>query len=251
MSAAATSSGTTSHQGRKARATIPGRRRKKPVRLAPLTAGQTEIEIGTKSVPAPYQPGSYETVAYNRRADILEEERSNKRISVSQYETGRIVQAIFERASGAKLGSGGWSQGGSRDQTIAHELAIIYAIEDAETVKRYVDRVERAIGAVGARMLRQILCERMSLRQYAEHRGKSGERGLAQVAAHFRLLLEGLDEAWAARGATIFEDDKKGEAHPRVLAERARPSQVETDERGVVVPPGKGYRWGLRATPRK
>lgn len=218
--------------------------RRKPIRLAPLTARLADVEIGTKSVPAPYQPGLYETVPYNRRVDVLEEERANHRISVSQYETGRIIQAIFERASGAKLGSGGWSQGGSRDQTIAHELQIIYAIEDAETVKRYVTRVERAIGTVGTRFLRQILADRVSFAQYAAARGKAGERGLAQVAGHFRILLEGLDDAWAARGATVLEADAEGEMHPRIRAEGATPEACETDERGRMVPRGHGHRWG-------
>lgn len=230
--------------GRKARAVVMPRRRRPPARPRTLTARELEMEFGEKIVQAPWEAGAQECVKVNRRVDVLEEELANRRIGLSQYETGRIVQAVFERASGARLGSGGWNAGGSRDQTIAHELAIIYAIEDAETIQRYVRRIERAIGVVGTRFLRAILAERTSLKSYAAARGKSGERGLAQVAGHFRLLLEGLDEAWAARGATVFEEDAKGELHPRILAQRAAASSIETDERGRVVPKGKGFRWG-------
>lgn len=234
-------------QPKKLRPSVAGRRRKQPVRLAPLTARDAYIDVGTKMVADPSEYGSFTHAPFNRRVDVLEEEISNRRISTSQYEIGRIIQAVFERASGARLGSGRMGEGGSRDQTIANELKVIYAIEDAATVRRYVSRIERVIGTVGARFLRQILADGTTFAQYAEARGKGGERGRNQIGEHFRLLLEGLDDAWAARGAAIFEEDAKGEVHPRILAQRAQREATETNERGCVVPQGQGYRWGRRA----
>ena len=243
----ATTKSRSTTQPKKLRAAVAGRRRKQPVRLAPITARDTYVDVGTKLVADPSEYGSFTHAPFNRRVDVLEDEISNHRISTSQYEIGRIIQAVFERASGARLGSGGMGEGGSRDQTIANELKVIYAIEDAETVRRYVARIERVIGTVGARFLRQVLADGTTFAQYAEARGKGGDRGRNQIGEHFRLLLEGLDDAWAARGAAIFEEDAKGEAHPRILAQRAQREATETDERGRVVPQGQGYRWGRRA----
>lgn len=187
------------------------------------------------AVADPYEPGGRIQVSINRRVDLLEEQRSHKRISVSEFETGRQVQAIIERASGAGLGSGGWGAGGSRDQTVAHEIAIIYAVEDARLIQQLMSRIVQAVGSVGARMLRDLLGGTMSLRQYAEARGKSGERGVAAVGAQFQFLLQALDESFSAFGVAqeirAFQGEKTGE---------------ETDARGVVVPKGHGYRWGRK-----
>jgi hypothetical protein len=50
-------------------------------------------------------------------------------------------------------------------------------------VQALVRKIERAIGTVGARFLRQIVVERSTFAQYAAARGKRGERGVSQVAA--------------------------------------------------------------------
>ncbi len=209
------------------------------------------VPTATIAIDDPLDPGKRLLATVNRRADILEDERAHGRISVSQYETARQVQAVFERASGARLGSGGWDIGGSRDQTIAHELAIIYAIEDARTVQRLLGRVTRAVGEVGARFLKQILADRNTFAAYAQARGKGGERGTAQVAGHFRLLLEGLDEAFASRGLAADlqdlgagETERQGKGKAGRYAVQAAPSDEETDRSGSVVPPGHGEAWG-------
>lgn len=209
------------------------------------------VPTATVAIDDPLDPGKRLLATVNRRVDILEDERAHGRISVSQYETARQVQAVFERASGARLGSGGWEVGGSRDQTIAHELAIIYAIEDARTVQRLLGRVTRAVGEVGARFLKQILADRNTFAAYAQARGKGGERGTAQVAGHFRLLLEGLDEAFASRGLAADlqdlgagETDRQGKGKPGRYAAQAAPSGEETDGSGTVVPAGHGEAWG-------
>lgn len=222
------------------RATIPGRRRRKPVRLAPITARDAAFDVAEKRVADPYEPGSFRYTPFNRRVDLLEEEISHKRITVSQYEIGRQIQAVFERASGARLGSGGWSQGGSRDQTIAHELAIIYAIDDARIIRGLVERVTRTLGQIDARLLRRILAERMTFAEAAAFQGKSGDRGARYIAARFRDALESLDDAFAARGLTQRDE----EGLPVIRGEAALPSDEETDARGVTVPTGRGETWG-------
>ncbi|MGG3814228.1 hypothetical protein ABEV34_21650, partial [Methylorubrum rhodesianum] len=89
------------------------------------------------------------------------------------------------------------------DQTIAHELAIIYAIDDAERVRKFTARLEQAIGGVGVRFLRAILAEGQTFAAYAARTGRgSGERAATDVAKRFRWLLESLtEEQHTATGA--------------------------------------------------
>lgn len=156
-------------------------------------------------VACPYEAGAFISTTVNRQVDVLAAEHARgpvQGISDAQFHVGRLIQAVYERGSGARLGSGGWDISGSRDQTIAHELAIIYSVEDAEMVRKFTARLERAVGSVGARFLRAILTEGWTFRTYAAARGKGSEKGTAQVAAHFRFLLEGLTAAQhTARGA--------------------------------------------------
>jgi len=171
------------------------RRRRILDRSLARTARDRDVVTGTRTVADPYDPGTFITATVNRRVDILAAERSTGRITEAQFQVGRMIQAVFERGSGARLSSGGWSQGGSRDQTVAHELAIIFAIEDAEKVRKFVRHLEHAIGGVGVRFLRAILAEGFSFSSYAERTGKgSGERAATDIAKRFRWLLEALTE---------------------------------------------------------
>ncbi|MGF3026927.1 hypothetical protein ACQVP2_29435 [Methylobacterium aquaticum] len=178
-----------------------GRRRKRNMRAQPVTAREREIQVANGSVPDPYDPKRFTTVPMNRRVDLLAQERSTGRITEAQFTVGRMIQAVYERGSGARLGSPSFEPRASRDQTVARELAVIYALEDANRVTRFTARLERAIGAIGVRFLRAILAEGHTFASYAMARGKAGERGAAQIGAHFRFLLEGLTEAQhTARG---------------------------------------------------
>lgn len=190
MTASAKPSTSTTRPSRKA---APSRRR--AVTLAGRTARDTEIVVVNRPVPAPYAPGTFETASVNRRVDVLADERSKGRISEAAFLVGRMIQAVYERGSGARLGSGGWDIAGSRDQTVAHELAIIYALEDAERVRKFTARLEQAVGSVGARFLRAILAEGKTFTSYAADRGRSGERAVGEIAQRFRWLLEALVEA--------------------------------------------------------
>lgn len=186
---------------RRSQETPADRHRVRLARLKPFTERDGAIQEGEGLFADPYQPGRHEKLTVNRRVDILADEFSKRRISRAQFDVGRMIQAVYEKASGSR-GSQFWGEGGSRDTTVAHELAIIYSVETAERVRKFTARLERAIGSVGARFLRAVLVERLSFAQYAQARGKGGERGTAQVAAHFRLLLEGLTEAqYTASGA--------------------------------------------------
>lgn len=175
--------------------------------------------------------------AANRRVDILEWEISHGRIKPSEYNVGRIAQAIFERMSSARLGSGGFSPGDKVDQATAHELAVIYKVDDARTVVAWCKRIERAIGPIDARLLRQILGDRLSFSDVAASRGRAGEKGTRYYAERFRDALEELDGALAARGRQVMDDA----GAPQIRAHRADGDE-ETDAAGVVVPAGRGFR---------
>lgn len=245
------------------------RGRAQHVSLAKVTLGRDlDVEVVERRVDDPWpdpersdplSPPPKIPAQVNRRVDILEQELGNRRIDEAQYRTGRIVQAVFERAQG-RVGGGGWNAGDKVDAALAHELAVIHSIETAEKVEALMARIDRAIGTVGSRFLRRILVDRVSLEQYALERGKSGERGKAQVAAHFRFLLEDLAEAWAARGSSRAERDADPWTEPPadnpkavrrstnraadtlIRGERSTPLPgEEVDVGGVVVPPGKGY----------
>lgn len=200
----------------------------------PVRGKRGPIETAAVAVDDPWASGKRTMASVNRRVDVLEMERSHGRLTVSQYEVGRQVQAIFERASGARLGSMDFGVRGSKDMTIAHELSVIYAIDDARLVAKLKDKVVRAVGVPGARFLHEVLTGRQTFAQFAEARGKGGERGTAYIAEHFRILMENLDEDFAAEGvenvqARFFQGEKTGE---------------ETDARGRAVPTGQGQYWG-------
>jgi len=233
------------------------------VSLAPVRLGRDEaiepIETRIED-PAPWwqrdpdAPLATAPATINRRVDLLQQELANKRIDEAQFRTGRIVQAVFEKAMG-RVGGGGWNIGGSSDAWTTHELAVIRGLETAEQVRAIQAKIERAVGMVGARMLRRLLVDRVSLQDYADERGKGSEHGRKMVAAQFRFLLEDVAEAWAARGASRSQRDADPWTEERrstdllsdtlVRGERSAPLPgEEVDVAGVRAPPGKGYRVG-------
>lgn len=197
-------------------------------------ARRQAVDTAVGAVDDPLEAGKRIQATINRRVDVLEMERGHGRITVSQYEVGRQVQAILERASGARSGGGIWNGPSSRDQVVAHELAVIYALDDARLVDKLKGKIIRAVGKPGARFLGEVLTGRQTFGQFAEARGKAGDRGTAYVAEHFRILLEYLDADFAAEGvATVIDRFFRTEDTGEV-----------TDERGRVVPAGHGHAWG-------
>ncbi|MTW19384.1 hypothetical protein GJ689_24650 [Rhodoplanes serenus] len=147
----------------------------------------------------PMEPGAKLLATVNRRTDVLEDERSHGRISEAAYQVGREIQAAFERQS--RIGSSSnWNEGGRVDMAERHELAIGYAVRDAKRVQDLVRRVEAAVGVVGARVLRQIIGDRVPFSAYAAQIGRAGERGTTAAADRFRWLLEATADHFAARG---------------------------------------------------
>lgn len=149
--------------------------------------------------PDPYGSRNERVIAtVNRRVDILEVERSAGRISDAAYGIGRIIQAVFERARGVRT-SRGWRARDRVDAAWVHEVAIVYALDDARKVQAYRERIRSAVGMIDARLLEQVLGDRLTYAECAAARGRAGERGIAYYAARFRDALEALAEAWAAK----------------------------------------------------
>jgi len=225
---------------RRGRTTPGDRHRASDLRRSPPTARRTEIEERPVILADPSAPGEEICAILNRRVDILEYEKAHHRITEQQYCLGRIVQAVFERASG-RIGSGGFNAGSRVDQVTANELRMIYAVDDARRVSAFVERIARALGPLDTRLLRQILGERLTFAQCAAARGRAGRQGTAYYADRFRDALSALVEAWAAKGRA--QVDATGER--RISGQRAAPTGEETDAAGIVVPPGHGEAWGV------
>ncbi len=154
------------------------------------------VSLALVAIADPFDPAVKLQATVNRRVDILEQEHAHNHITEAAYATGRKMQAVFEQA-GAGLGSSwGGGDGTRKVGGSAHEMAIGRRVEAAKAVTVMMAQVERLVGMVGARFLRQVIAEGATFASYAAARGKSGDRAVAQVAAHFRLLLEGLAESW-------------------------------------------------------
>lgn len=160
-----------------------------------------QVSLARVAIDDPFDAGAKLQATANRRVDVLEQERAHARISEAAYLTGRVVQAVFERMAGG-IG-GAWREGSRVDAAVAHELAILGKIKTARELQAMMARIEKRIGVVGARFLRQVIGDGVPLATYAERRGKSGVRAVAQVSAHFRMLLEDLAESWDEGRARI------------------------------------------------
>jgi hypothetical protein len=211
---------------------------RKPISVANARAGQTITALGDAhaviAVPDPYDPAARIQATVHRNVDVLEYERSRNFITVSEYETGRIVQAVLERAEGSHIGSPGFEPSGSRDVTLKNHLRMARNIDDARVVRDLMAKIEGAVGASGARALRAFLTHEQSFAAYAAARGKESRREVGHVAWYFRSLLQAVDEAFAAHGARNTVE----------RAFRGAAESVSTDERGRVVPKGQGFRFG-------
>lgn len=163
---------------------------------APRQNRNVSTTIG--AVPDPYADKEAIAVTVNRRVDLLEWEYSHGHLSEAAYRTGRIVQAVFERASGRSQSS--WSLGDRVDAGMAKELQLLTALEKAETITAMMARIVKAIGQIGARFLRELLGEGRTYAQVAAMRGQSGDKAVTFVAKRFRNLLEDLSVEWAAKG---------------------------------------------------
>ena len=193
-------------------------RRRRPVTLAPTTARDVEVEVGTASVRNPYDPSSFISATVNRRVDVLSAERAAGRITEAQFQVGRMLQALWEKQLGVRSG-GTWDSTtaniGMGSQNVSHaftieDIRMLGRIETAKAVKAMNERAARVIGDSGVRFLRAILAEGFSFGAYAEARGRgTSERASSDIAKRFRWLLDELTEAQhtaRAPGASPVQD---------------------------------------------
>lgn len=233
-----------------------GRRRRRSVREKHLRLGRDRaIDQVERRVDDPYAPGTTVATGFNRRVDLLENDLSHRFIGPQEHALGRLMQAVLERASG-RVGSGGFTGGDKVDAFVAHELAIILAVDDARACTRYLERVERELGGFDAMLLRKVLGERMSYQDLAAHLGKPGRDGTRYYAERFRDALKILVAKWAARGKRVMVEDttllapaapgaprERATTAPQIRAARADAlPREDVDVAGVVVPEGKGFR---------
>ncbi len=180
------------------------------------------------------------SVTVNRCCDLLEREASHGRISREAYLVGRVIAEVFERRAGPR-GSGSPEGGNRVDHTVAHELAILLAIDDGRLVEGLMDRLHGAVGSVGARFLHQVLAQGADFAGIARRLGRGdGRAAVASVADRFRGLLEDIAADWLHRqtGETRREAPIVGTA-----AEPARPGEAY-DAQGCQVPPTRAYAVG-------
>lgn len=158
----------------------------------PTLARDHAIQPAAATVPCPYEPGTFIPATINRRVDLLAVERAAGRITEAEFMVGRFCQAAWERGSGARLGSGGWSQGASRDQTVAHELQVRYAIGDARKVDAFNRAAIAVVGEAGLAVLRRFLVEGHTFQSFVG--ADAGKRRIADTAQRFRFALRELTD---------------------------------------------------------
>ncbi len=151
------------------------------------------------NVPNPLAPDERVAVTINRKVDVLEDERSHRRISEGAYRTGRLIQQAFEVSIRS---SSNWLEGSGGSPIEANENRIAKGCEIASRAAALERRLIDAVGAMGAKHIRRVLGDGLSFREVAaiEARG-AGERATSVVATRFRGLLEDVTTHWAARGA--------------------------------------------------
>ncbi|WP_458438739.1 hypothetical protein [Methylorubrum extorquens] len=169
-------------------------------RPPPHLARDLAVVPSNRVVPCPYNPNERIAVTVNRHVDVLARERSNGRLTEAEFFVGRLCQEAWEKQSGARMGRRGFDPSGSRDQTVAHELSIIYALDDAAKVAAFNNRVAAAIGWTGVAVLKRFLVEGHTFSTYAGL--GATEAQINKVGYRFRDRLKDLTEAlYTATGA--------------------------------------------------
>jgi len=162
----------------------------------PLPSLNVRTAVGV--VPNPLsRDGAPIQVRINRRVDLLEQERSHRRISESAYQVGRELQTHYEREA-AGLGELNLERSGSARANT--DMQAVYGLESAQDRVHLAARIEKVIGTAGGDFLRASLSGNLSFPQLAASYGQHGERGVAVISGQWRWLLEQLATRWAARG---------------------------------------------------
>ena len=167
----------------------PGRERAAALALTrPMPTDNARAAIGSSAV-SPEPKANVPT----RRLDVLATERSHGRISERAFRIGRIVETTFESAEGF-AGSGYFRE--RVDTSPDYATSALHRIDQVKKIRELSSFIERMVGVVGLRLLRSILCHRLTFGQYAADRGRAGPRGAGTTADMFRWLLEDLAEVW-------------------------------------------------------
>lgn len=161
-------------------------------------APSQNVRTAIAAVQDPLEPKARLLVTVNRAVDTLEMERSHNRISEGAYRVGRECQAMFEAASRSSSTGSAWINETRGDPAQAHIRQLAAGKARAEEIMAFEERLNRTIGEMGTRFMRQILGENRSFQEMAG--ALPSERKVAFIAQRFRVYLEELDEAWAARG---------------------------------------------------
>jgi hypothetical protein len=209
---------------------------------------QVRTKLASVDDPFPARNGDKLIATVNIRTDLLEQERANKRITPAAYLTGRILQAVFEKQG--QVGSSNWRGGDRVDAAVAHEKQIMAMLRNARLIDALMQRMIAKIGSHGTDFIRKLLTGERTFQSYAAHEQqlqarrlglrtptKVGDRAITHVATRFRDLLEILADELAATGKT--RAPVRGEQTP------ANPAE-DFDEKGRLVSPGEGFRWGER-----
>jgi hypothetical protein len=215
-----------------------------PARPHPCPTHRTAIAAVTDPWPNPERDPLAEperlNVTVNRCTDLLEREASHGRLSAEAYLIGRVLQEAFERRAGPR--GAGSPEGGNRvDHTVAHELAILLAIDDGRLVEGLLDKLREAVGTVGTRFLHQVLAEGRDFAGIARGLGRGdGRAAVAGVAQRFRDLLKDVAADWLAR------QSGQGRETGRIVGSAAAPAAPgeATDAAGCLVPAARAYAVG-------
>lgn len=178
------------------------------------------VQVVRAAVDDPMEPGKRLYVAANRFVDVLEIERSHRRISEAAYCIGRELQATFEAAS--RIGGGGqWSDADRVDPVVTRDAAIVRKIDHSTEIIAKMNRLSQEVGLIGARFLRDILgsagSRGMTFLEVAARDGATDRKSVARVACRFRDLLEDIARTRQARGVAMRRPEDKHD----VAAKRA------------------------------
>jgi hypothetical protein len=204
---------------------------KPKVTKAPAIAAK--VELMTAAVPDPIPDPNRKVsklgvaavrAQINRRVDILEHERSHKRITAAAYRTGRVAQAVFERAHLG--GASTWAEGSRVDTSRAKEMAIVRKLLNSRTIKAHLEWIRDVLGSTDAEVVRQVIGEN---RRYGEVRiphphllGLDHGYSITIIAHRFRYALETL----AASRKDPPETDGKVPALRKFVCAKCRRNRI-------------------------
>lgn len=157
----------------------------------------------------------------NRNVDVLEFERSHGRIDEAQYQAGRQVQRVFTKA--LRLGSSSWGERSGGDAWIAHELSVIYGVDNARAAVDLESWLRRKLGDFDAQIMRWLLADGHTFSGVAALTGPATEKRTWYIAERFRDALRRLANLQAARGPARDESPTNDESPAR----RSGPGDAE------------------------